>query len=97
MTDFKKAVLTGAILGLSLGLIANYAHASVARGDSGHHGYGAGVSGSLKGAASSNNASAGAAGQSGQGGAYFAPDLHSSLIDGYQPWPEAEMKQFQKN
>lgn len=96
MTDFKKALIVGAILGTSLGLIANYAHASTATASHGHHG--GGNNGAVGAAAGSfgGNASAGQAGQSGQGGSYFSPRLNSSLIDDYQPYPQSEMKQFQK-
>lgn len=99
MKDITKAIITGAILGASLGLIADYAHAgtAVASANHGHHGYGAGVSGSLKGApSSSSSAPAGpTGGNGGNGGSYFSPSLHDSLVDAYQPWPEAEVRQFQ--
>lgn len=46
-------------------------------------------------AAAAAAASIGAApGQSGRGGSYAAGSV--SLVDGYQPWPEAEMRQFEK-
>lgn len=87
MTDFKKALITGAILGASLGLIANYAHASTAAANGGHHG--GGNSGAMGAAAGAFGGSTAAAGQSGNGGRY-------SLVDNYQPFPQAEMQQFQK-
>jgi hypothetical protein len=98
MKDLTKAIITGAIMGACLFAVAKHSNAAEATGgavasaDHGHHGYGAGVSGSLKGASSS--ASQGAVG--GNGGSYFSPDLHSSLVDDYQPWPESEMRQFQR-
>ncbi len=102
MTEFRKAVIAGAILGASLGLIANYAHASVAKGEAGHHGAaGLGSTASAQAQGQAANAAAAAAGdngaQGGQGGSYFSPDLRGSMVDGYQPWPQAEMKQFEKN
>lgn len=36
------------------------------------------------------------ASQSGNGGSYWTPAPDSSLVDGYQPWPESEVRQFQK-
>ena len=44
-------------------------------------------------AASTN---AGMPGGSGNGGSYWSPDMHASVVDNYQPWPEAEMRRFQK-
>jgi hypothetical protein len=35
-------------------------------------------------------------GQSSQGGSYWTPDPNASLVDAYQPFPEAEMRRFQK-
>jgi hypothetical protein len=97
MTEFKKAVITGFLLGASLGLIANYAHASTAAASHGHHGGGNnGALGAAAGAFGGSKGSAAGAGQSGQGGSYGTWYLKSSLVDGYQPWPEEEMRQFQK-
>ena len=47
-------------------------------------------------AASRAAAQASHAGQSGQGGSYWTPDANASLVDAYQPWPQAEMRRFQK-
>lgn len=44
-------------------------------------------------AAMANN---GMPGAHGNGGSYWSPDMHASVVDGYQPWSEAEMRQFQK-
>lgn len=44
--------------------------------------------------AAASHASASA--QSGQGGSYWTPAQNASLVDAYQPWPQAEMRQFQK-
>ena len=32
----------------------------------------------------------------GTGRSMWAPDMHSSMVDAYQPFPESEMRQFQK-
>jgi len=39
--------------------------------------------------------SSAAPGQSGQGGYYYGP-RDGSVVDAYQPWPESEMRRFQK-
>lgn len=44
----------------------------------------------------SAQASHGASAQSGQGGSYWTPDPNASLVDAYQPFPESEVRQFQK-
>ena len=50
-----------------------------------------------RGLAASRAAShASASAQSGQGGSYWTSDPNASLVDAYQPYPEAEMRQFQK-
>lgn len=56
------------------------AHASVARGQAGHHGA------SLGSTAHAAAATSGSAAAPGRG----------SLVDDYQPWPQAEMQQFAK-
>lgn len=66
---------------------------SVGRAEGGHHGASLG---STAAAVAANHASANAAQSSGFGGSYFSPDAHASLVDGFQPWPESEMRQFQK-
>jgi hypothetical protein len=72
---------------IALLLITTQAHASaVARGEHGHHGATLGSSASH--AAATGMVGAPAA-QSGNGSRY-------SLVDEYQPWPQAEMAQFQK-
>jgi hypothetical protein len=30
------------------------------------------------------------------GGSYWAPNPNASVVDAYQPWPQSEMRQFQK-
>ncbi|MEM5294262.1 hypothetical protein VSR82_07950 [Burkholderia sp. JPY481] len=76
------------------------AHASTASANHGHHGGGnngaVGAAAGAFGGSSSSSAGAAAAGASGMGGSYWSPDPNASLIDGYQPWPQREMKQFQK-
>ena len=37
-----------------------------------------------------------AEGQSGNGGRYYYGPRDGSVVDGYQPWPESEMRKFQK-
>lgn len=44
--------------------------------------------------AAASHASASA--QSGMGGSYWTPDPHASLVDAYQPFPESEVRQYQK-
>lgn len=71
----------------------------------GHNG-GAAYGGHAAAAASAGHSSAGAAyggasagsGQSGNasGLSYFSPYMDGDAVDPYQPWPEAEMRQFQK-
>lgn len=36
------------------------------------------------------------ASQSGQGRSYWTPAPDSSLVDNYQPWPESEMRKYQR-
>lgn len=69
MKDLHKAIITGAILGASLGFIATHAHAqAVGQANHGHHGGGnSGALGSAAGAHGGSNGAAGAAG-SGQSG-----------------------------
>lgn len=63
----------------------------------GPHGGIAAARGLAAGRAAANAASHGAnAGQSGNGGSYWSPQPDSSLVDAYQPWPESEMRKFQK-
>ena len=35
-------------------------------------------------------------GQAGQGGSYFSPAMDGDAVDPYQPWPQSEMRHFQK-
>ena len=72
---------------LTFFLIATQAHASVARGEHGHHGATLGSTASAH-AAATGMVGAPAA-QSGNGSRY-------SMVDDFQPWPQAEMAQFQK-
>lgn len=46
--------------------------------------------------ASHASASPGQSAQGGQGGSYWTPGPNASLVDAYQPWPESEMRRFQK-
>lgn len=78
-----KMLLTVFLLAASVS-----SHASSATANHGHHGYGAGVSGGLKGAPSS--AASVSTASASQGGGHY------SLVDDYQPWPQAEMQQFAK-
>lgn len=100
MKDFYQAILTGVIIGAALAGVANYAHASNASANQGHHGGGnngaVGMSGGARAGLGASNSSQAGAGQSGQGGSYGTWYLKQSLVDGYQPWPQSEMRQFQK-
>ncbi|MCX4154964.1 MULTISPECIES: hypothetical protein [Paraburkholderia] len=68
-------------------LVASHTYASTASANHGHHG-GLG-NGAIGGQSSVGSPAASAAAAGGKGGRY-------SLVDDYQPWPQAEMKQFQK-
>lgn len=101
MSDFKKAVLAGLIIGGALGLIATHAHAANASANQGHHGGGnngamGASAGAFGGSATGSSAAGASAGQGGQGGSYGDWYLRVSPVDNYQPWPQSEMKQFQK-
>lgn len=77
------------LLPILLLALATSAHAANATANGGHHGGGNnGAVGSAPGAFGGTS-SAAAVGQSGNGGRY-------SMVDAYQPWPQAEMQQFQK-
>lgn len=96
MSEFKKACITGAVMAAVL-FTAWDCHAATASANHGHHG--GGNNGAMGASAGAFGGSAGASagsGQSGQGGSYGDYYLHSSVVDGYQPWPQAEMRQFQK-
>jgi hypothetical protein len=72
------------------------AFASTVGAAHGHHGGGNnGAVGASSGAFGGGSA-AGSAGQSGMGGSYWAPNPDASPVDAYQPWPQSQMKQFQK-
>jgi len=81
--------LTLALLAMAL---VTSAHAGAVAGRSGTSG------GQQTGGYSSAASHGTAAGQSGNatGRAYFAPVLDGSVVDQYQPWPQSEMRQFQK-
>lgn len=71
--------------------------AFAASNSQGPHGGIAAARGLAAGRAAANAASHGAnAGQSGNGGSYWSPQPDSSLVDAYQPWPQSEMRKFQK-
>lgn len=91
--------LASAILfGFFLGLCISAGHAGTIGGPHGGMSSGAaspGMMGMQAGPGQHGPAATGgesmAAQQGGQGGKYQA-----SVVDGYQPWPESEMRQFQK-
>jgi hypothetical protein len=90
-----KNVLIGAML---FALISS-ANAGAVAGRSGTSGgQQTGSYGGHSGASAGVGAGASGQGQSGNatGRAYFAPSLNGSAVDQYQPWPQSEMKQFQK-
>lgn len=70
-------------------LFSASALASTASANHGHHGMG-----SPGGTASSASRGSAAAGQSGQGGRSSSAPVYAE--DAYQPFPQAEMMQFQK-
>ncbi|WP_433705781.1 hypothetical protein [Paraburkholderia sacchari] len=76
--------------------IALFALATTAHAGSNAQGPHGGIAAARGIAASRAAAQASHAGQSGQGGSYWKPDLNASVVDAYQPWPESEMRQFQK-
>lgn len=71
-----------------------------ARNTSANHGHhGAANHGALGAASigSTSSSSAGSAtGSTGMGGSYWSPNLNAAPEDNYQPWPQRQMKQFQK-
>jgi hypothetical protein len=73
--------------------------ASTASANAGHHGGGNhGAVGAAAGAFGSGSSAAGSAGsgQSGNGGSYWSPNLNAAPEDAYQPWPQSQMRAFQK-
>jgi hypothetical protein len=72
---------------IALLLATTQAHASTARGEAGHHG--ASLGSTARATSSVSSQSAAAAPAQGSNGRY-------SLVDGYQPWQQAEMQQFAK-
>jgi hypothetical protein len=73
--------------------------ASSMSANAGHHGGGNhGAVGAAAGAFGGGSSSAGSAGsgQSGNGGSYWSPNLNADPVDAYQPWPQSEMRQFQR-
>jgi hypothetical protein len=65
----------------------------------GHHGGGnSGAVGAAAGAFGGGSSASGSAGsgQSGMGGSYWSPSLTAAPEDAYQPWPQSEMKKFQR-
>jgi hypothetical protein len=93
MSELKQAMLTGVILGAAI-FAAWDAHASNAQANHGHH---SGPNAGALGCACNNAPKGSAAGASGgNGGSYGDWYLKASPVDAYQPWPQAEMRQFQK-
>jgi hypothetical protein len=77
-----------------LALACTQAYATSLGGNSGvGHGARAGAKAG-SGAVGQSSASASQSGSSGGRYQWVNPD--ASLVDGYQPWPESEMRQFQK-
>lgn len=87
-------IMNKIIMGVALALAAHSAYAA-GQANHGHHGSFGGQGGcNCQGAQASSAGVAGNAGQA-RGLAYFTP-VESSLVDQYQPWPQSEMKQFQR-
>jgi hypothetical protein len=87
------------VLAILLLALATSAHASTASANHGHHG-GAnhGALGSSMGMASAqgSSASAGNSAGGGNGSSYGDWYLRASPVDNFQPYPESEMRQYQK-
>lgn len=81
----RRAMWTAAALAFLAGY--HHADAATASANQGHHS--GGNHGAVGAAAGAFGGGSSAAGQSGQGGRYM-------FEDNYQPWPQAEMAQFQK-
>lgn len=62
----------------------------------GPHGGIAAARGMAAARAAASAAQSARSGAPGNGGSYWAPDPNASLVDNYQPWPESEMRRFQK-
>lgn len=93
-----KLVALSFVLGFLIVFLSSQAHAGTIGGPHGGMSSGAaspGMMGMQAGPGQHGPAATGgesmAAQQGGQGGKYQA-----SVVDGYQPWPESEMRQFQK-
>lgn len=82
------------VIGLIVAALCQPVHAATTSANHGHHG--GGNKGALGASTSSSTGSSSASGQSGQGGSYWTPNPRASLVDEYQPWPQNEMRQFQK-
>jgi hypothetical protein len=90
----RKFIIAVAALSLSASSFA-----STASANHGHHGGGNnGAMGAAAGAFGGGSSAAGSAGsgQSGMGGSYWAPNLNADPVDAFQPWPQSEMRRFQK-
>jgi hypothetical protein len=73
--------------------------ASSMSANAGHHGGGNnGAMGAAAGAFGGGSSAAGSAGsgQSGMGGSYWSPNLNADPVDAYQPWPQSEMRKYQR-
>lgn len=87
--SYAKSIAAAALLTL-----ATTAYAG--SNSQGPHGGIAAARGIAASRAASQASHAGQNGQSGQGGSYWAPVQNASAVDAFQPWPEAEMRKFQK-
>jgi uncharacterized membrane protein len=82
------------ILALAALSFSAHSFAQTASANHGHHG--GGNHGAMGAAAGASAGGSSGAGQSGMGGSYWAPNPNASVVDAYQPWPQSEMRQFQK-
>jgi hypothetical protein len=89
----RKIIIAIAALSFSVSSFAANTSAN-----QGHHGGGNnGAVGAAAGAfGGSTSASSGSGASGGNGGTYGDWYLRSSPVDNYQPWPESEMRRFQK-
>jgi hypothetical protein len=93
-----EVVMKSVLFALLLAL-ATSAHASTASANHGHHGGGnngavGAAAGAFGGSSSASAAGSGASG--GNGSSYGDWYLRASPVDNFQPYPESEMRQYQK-
>lgn len=98
IANLKTIVLTAAVTAMFVWAYTP-AHASTASANHGHHGGGnSGAVGAAAGAfgGSSSASAAGNSASGGNGGSYGDFYLRASPVDNFQPYPESEMRQYQK-